>query len=148
MLQVYGRGNNHKIYNNQFIGNQIDGVSFRIDGSAEFYDNTVAKTGDNNVRVYKGTLKATNNLLAQPRMKGAISDSAYIYMESGANVVEVANMKLKTYDPLVPSPVGYIKGICKETTTPNPCPECPPVPTPVVPVEIIMSDGTRYKITK
>jgi hypothetical protein len=133
-----------RIHNNLFANNFInnggnDGCTFKgTNGLAiEFYDNTVVKTGGNNLRFYTGCCHLLNrNLLIQPRMAGGtISNRAYIYDEPGVTWIEgtgsnsngkypdviTANVDPNNwYAPNPGSPAtgkGYVHGVCTGTQT-------------------------------
>lgn len=148
MLQVSSadgsNGSFIKIHNCEFANNFInnggnDGCTFKgTNGLAiEFYDNTVARSGGNNLRFYTGCCHLLNrNVLIQPRMAGgSISNRAYIYDEPGVTWIEgtgsnsngkypdviTANVDPNNfYAPNPGSPAtgkGYVRGVCTGTLT-------------------------------
>lgn len=170
LLQYYATGTDHEVYNNLFVGSQLNGASFRTtnNGTVNFHDNTVAKTVGPNIRVYSNRVDLKNVYLAQPAM-GTTSTSTrmFIYLEAAGSASENNVTKEWMYDSsdtsgykpsacgdIDPDPVECPE--CPEIIPCPPCPECPeceecpPIPSVPVPVGIetwvIMSDGTKYKV--
>lgn len=112
LFQFYASGENgvqHIVFNNLFINNQLDGISFRPTNGAivNISNNTISGVGGVSTRFYRGrdTYNASfmnKNLLLEPmRNGGTIYPNAYIYLEPDVSAPiegtdSNANVKLPT----------------------------------------------------